>query len=75
MTLRFARLGAPGRAHGVAAGHLRLSEASGGDRVPFRGRTSSGLLAPGRYLVRFTATGIGGVASRSALLRFTVARG
>jgi Pro-kumamolisin, activation domain/IPT/TIG domain len=73
VTLRFTRLARRQR-HGVAAGRLRRSAAGGRVSVVFRGRTSTGPLAPGRYLVTVTATGIGGVPSRSRSLRFTVVR-
>ena len=59
----------------INAGSVTLANApSGADRLPFTGRTSLGLLAPGAYSVQVVATGLSGQPSASVSLRFTVAK-
>ena len=57
----------------LLAGTLTLAARAGANAVPFSGRTSSGPLPPGTYMVLVSAIGVGGHWSASRSLRFVVA--
>jgi hypothetical protein len=56
-----------------AAGTIEVHRLAGHRSVAFDGRSSAGVLAPGRYLATLVAVGRGGRASAVATVRFTIA--